>query len=361
MTGQRRRSAGAAGCRGTVRTSAGPRLSPGRVSGLAVAALTALSFAAAAEGPEDWRSEFPVTDFARHSVTYEEIVSDGTKRDVIPPIDNPKFQPAAEALDVGPMEPVLSIGINGDYRAYPLRILLWHEIVNDVVGGVPVLISYCPLCNSGVVFDRRVGGKVLEFGNTGRLRHFDMVMYDRQTESWWQQFLGKAVMGKMTGTSMKPLPARLESLSRFRVRARNGRVLVPNDAGVRPYGATPYVGMDTARVPRGLFPYDLPGNIPPLARVVVVGDEGWVLPLVRRERRIEHGDLVISWFAGQNSIHDVEFIANARDVGNVIVQRKTAAGLEDVPYDVTFAFAFAAFLPESTLHYEQSGADGRPP
>jgi hypothetical protein len=117
---------------------------------------------------------------------------------------------------MGPLEPVLSLIINGDARAYPLRLLLWHEIVNDVVGGVPVLVSYCPLCNSGVVYDRRINGDVLEFGNTGRIRHFDMVMYDRQSESWWQQFTGEAIVGALSGTTMRILPARLESLDKFR-------------------------------------------------------------------------------------------------------------------------------------------------
>lgn len=128
-----------------------------------------------------------------------------------------KFTSTAEGI--GLKEPVLSIGINGDFRAYPLRILLWHEIVNDTVGGVPILVSYCPLCNSGVIFDRRVDGEVLRFGNTGRIRHFDMVMYDHNPESRWQQFLGEAIVGDMTGTRMKALPARLESLKNFIARA----------------------------------------------------------------------------------------------------------------------------------------------
>ncbi len=150
---------------------------------LAAVGLLLVSFAACAEEPADWRGEFPIADFDRRSIEYAEIVFDGAVRDSIPPIADPKFVPAAEAEDIGPLEPVLSIGVDGDFRAYPLRILLWHEIVNDVVGGVPVLVSYCPLCNSGVVFDRRVGGRVLEFGNTGRIRHFDMVMYDTATEA----------------------------------------------------------------------------------------------------------------------------------------------------------------------------------
>jgi hypothetical protein len=158
--------------------------------------------AAGAETPKDWAAEFPRTDFSRHAIPFDEIISDGATRDSIPPIHDPRFVAAASVDTVGPFEPVLSLHINGEARAYPLQILLWHEIVNDVVGGVPVLVSYCPLCNSGVVYDRRLAGRVLEFGNTGRLRHHDMVMYDKQTESWWQQFLGEALIGEMAGSRM---------------------------------------------------------------------------------------------------------------------------------------------------------------
>ncbi len=311
-----------------------------------------IAFVARAEGPLDWRDEFPMTDFDRRSVEYAEFDFDGATRDSIPPINDPKFALVSELENIGPLEPVLSIGINGDFRAYPLRILLWHEIVNDVVGGVPVLISYCPLCNSGVVFDRRVREHVLEFGNTGRLRHFDMVMYDSNTESWWQQFLGEALMGELTGTQMKMLPARLESLERFRSRATNGKVLVPTNAKARPYGLTPYVGMDSAPVSRRRFPYPLPEGVSPFARVVVVENQAWTLTLLRERKRVEQDGLIITWVPGQNSIHDAREIALGRDVGNVVVQRRTVKGLEDIPYDVSFAFAFSAFRPGGALHHQ---------
>ena len=99
-------------------------------------------------------------------------------------------------------EPVIGLVVNGDARAYPLKILIWHEIVNDTVGGVPVTVTYCPLCNSAIVFERTVDGRVLDFGTTGKLRNSDLVMYDRQTESWWQQFSGTAIVGAMTGTKL---------------------------------------------------------------------------------------------------------------------------------------------------------------
>ncbi|MFQ5971552.1 MAG: DUF3179 domain-containing protein [Alphaproteobacteria bacterium] len=328
----------------------------GSIIGAVLAVLLASSPIARGQTVFEWVDEFPRTDFSQRAIPLKEIVSDGAVRDSIPPIDDPVFVPVSEAGDVGDLEPVLSIGIEGDFRAYPLRILLWHEIVNDVVGGVPVLVSYCPLCNSGVVFDRRLDDEVLEFGNTGRIRHFDMVMYDKSTESWWQQFLGEALVGARTGQRLKPLPARLESLARFRERAPDGKLLVPNDDTARPYGETPYEGMDSTPLPPSLarqrFPYDLPPNVDPLARVVVVGDEAWTLGLLRATGTLERGDLVLTWVPGQNSIHDASMISEGRDVGNVIVQRRTEDGLVDTPYDVTFAFAFGAFVPAGTLHTE---------
>ncbi len=307
-----------------------------------------------AQGLSKWQREFPATNFETRIIEIDEISDDGNTRDSIPPVREPKYVPAAEVKDMGPLEPVLSVGINGDFRAYPLRILLWHEIVNEVIGGTPVLISYCPLCNSGVVFDRRIGSQLLEFGNTGRLRHRDMVMYDKETESWWQQFTGEAIIGDLSGKRMTPIPARLESLARFRERAPHGQVLVPENADARPYGASPYVGMDTQRIPRALqavhFPYPLPDGVNPMDRVVVVEDEAWTLAALREKSTITDGDLVLSWESGQNSIHDTRLIFRGRDVGNVVVQRKTADGVEDVPYDVVFAFSFRAFHPDGTFH-----------
>ncbi len=326
---------------------------------LALAATMILASAAwAAHEMRDWVMEFPLTDFDHHSIDLDEIVTDGPRRDTITPIHQPRFVDVASDGEVGPWEPVLSVEIDGDARAYPLRILLYHEIVNDTVGGVPVLVSYCPLCNSGVVFDRRLDGATLDFGNPGRIRHFDMVMYDHQTESWWQQFLGEAIVGALTGRTLRPVPARLESLERFRARAPQGRLLVPNDRRARDYGVTPYVGVDS-RGYRTALPYPLPAGLAPLARVVVVGDEAWTLDLLRQHGTVEHGDLVLTWRPGQNSIHDAPVIARGRDVGNVVVQRRLADGrLTDMPYDVAFAFAFAAFRPDGRFHLELAGTEG---
>ena len=190
--------------------------------------------------PARWRSEWPQTDFARTTVPdWSEIRSGGPPRDGIPAIDAPEFLPAAAETRIDGAEPVMVLEIEGEIpRAYPIRYLMWHEIVNDVVGGLPVAVTYCPLCNSALSFDRRVQGRVLSFGVSGKLRHSDMVMYDRQTESWWQQALGEGIVGQMTGVRLAMLPGWMESWDQFRARNPEGLVMA-EPAFNRYYGHNP--------------------------------------------------------------------------------------------------------------------------
>lgn len=301
-----------------------------------------------AASPDLWRAEWPTTDFTAHSVPLDEIRSGGPPKDGIPPIDAPVFESINALEGLEPTEPVIGLSIEGDWRAYPLRILMWHEIVNDVVGGTPVAVTFCPLCNAAIVFDRRVGGRVLDFGTTGKLRKSDLVMYDRQTESWWQQFMGEAIVGEMTGARLDILPARLESLEAFAARApAEARILVPNDAGFRRYGHNPYRGYDSLARPF-LYDGEVPEGIAPLARVVSLADKerAWSLDLLRRAGRIEAPDgTVLEWTPGQNSALDAAYIPEGKDVGNVTATRDG----EDVVYFVDFAFAFHAFRPEAPI------------
>ena len=299
--------------------------------------------------PAAWRAEWPRTDFAASAVDFAEIVSGGPPKDGIPAIDSPVFTPLAE-IDIPGTEPVIGLILGGEARAYPLRVLMWHEIVNDEVGGVPVAVTYCPLCNAAVVYDRRVGDRVLDFGTTGKLRHSDLVMYDRQTESWWQQYEGRAIVGQLTGSRLKVLPARLESLAGFAARAPMGQVLVPNDPGSRNYGLTPYYGYDLSGAPF-LYRGDFPANVMPLDRVVRVGDRAWALQYLRARGRIETDDgLRLIWTAGQNSAMHEARIADGMDVGNVVAQRRGPDGQwTDVAYGVDYAFAFHAFHPDVAI------------
>ncbi len=298
--------------------------------------------------PSYWKHEWSRTDFTKHSVAFDEIFSGGPPKDGIPSIDNPKFVPVSEEKELTATDPVIGLIVNGVAKAYPVRILIWHEIVNDTIGGVPVSVTFCPLCNTAVVYDRRLDGKVLDFGTTGKLRNSDLVMYDRQTESWWQQFLGKGIIGEMTGKTLKAMPARLESWANFKARAPKGLVQVPNSKSMRNYGANPYRGYDSLDKPF-LYSGEMPKNVPPLSRVVSTLDrsQAWSLDLLRKKKEIRLKDgLIFRWEPGQNSALDSGIIAKSADVGNVTVQRNG----KDIPYFVDFAFAFHAFFPKATIH-----------
>lgn len=304
---------------------------------------------AATANPSYWKHEWPRTDFTKHNVAFEDILSGGPPKDGIPSIDNPTFIPVAEETELTDTDPVIGLVVNGVAKAYPLRVLIWHEIVNDTISDVPVSVTFCPLCNTAVVYDRRLDGKVLDFGTTGKLRNSDLVMYDRQTESWWQQFLGQGIIGEMTGKTLKAMPARLESWAKFKARAPHGQVLVPGaSSGMRNYGANPYRGYDSLPQPF-LYSGELPKNVPPLSRVVSTQDrsQAWSLELLQKKKEIRlDGGLVLRWEAGQNSALDTTLIAEGADVGNVTVQRNGS----DIPYFVDFAFAFHAFFPKATIH-----------
>jgi hypothetical protein len=319
-----------------------------------------LSFGAAIGAqadPQSWQRErWSKTDFSKHSVEWHEILSGGPPKDGIPSIDRPKFKPAEAETQLSDTEPVIGLELNGDARAYPLRILIWHEIANDIVGSTPVAVTYCPLCNSAIVFERRVVNLTLEFGTTGKLRNSDLVMYDRQTESWWQQFTGEAIVGQLTGQSLRLLPARLESFALFKERHPQGQVLTPENPSLRAYGRNPYAGYDSSARPF-LYGGDLPKGINPMARVVVVRSLGTpaavTLELLRREGRLVLDDVILTWRVGQNSALDTSTVESGRDVGNVIAQRRRPDGeVVDVPYDVTFAFVVHAF--HSTIKIAQT-------
>ncbi|MEX2393677.1 MAG: DUF3179 domain-containing (seleno)protein, partial [Actinomycetota bacterium] len=186
----------------------------------------------------DVRFPWEVEPPARSLVPLDEIVSGGPPPDGIPPIDRPKFVTVSQADDwLADTEPVILLDHRGDVRAYPLQILTWHEIVNDVVGGDPLTVTFCPLCNSAIAFERErattrdarrlVGDErtVLDFGTSGRLYRSNLVMYDRQTKSLWIQFTGKAVAGPFMGAELEKLPVQIVAWSEFARAHPDGRVL----------------------------------------------------------------------------------------------------------------------------------------
>lgn len=315
--------------------------------------------------PDIWRREgWSKTDFTQHLTQWHEIASGGPPKDGIPAIDSPKFKPVDAERSIPDQEAVVGLEVNGDARAYPIRILIWHEIVNDTVGGVPVAITYCPLCNAAIVYERQTKAGLLTFSTTGKLRNSDLVMYDRQTESWWQQFTGQAIVGQLTGRKLKMIPARLEAFSLFKERHPDGWVLVPTDPKFRDYGRNPYEGYDTSKIPF-LFRGEYRAGINPMVRVVIIREgsaaAAVTLELLRRNGKIAIGDVVVNWKEGQASALDKKSVGGGRDVGNVIAQRMDAQGRhQDVPYDVTFAFVFHAFHPDGAIVQRCPGRETRP-
>lgn len=309
-----------------------------------VQAVAAVVWAASASAdPSFWQHEWPKTNFDNTSIgTWVEIMSGGPPKDGIPALSDPEFRAASSETRIADAEPVITVEINGDARAYPVRYLTWHEIANDVVGGVPVAVTFCPLCNSGITFDRRIAQGTLTFGVSGKLRNSDMVMYDRETESWWQQAIGEAIVGDLTGTQLVQLPTWMESWAEFRARHPEGLVMDEPDYR-RHYGRNPYVSYDSSTRPF-LYSGEMPPHgIPALARVVRVGTAAWPLPRLAELGQITEDGVSLSWTAGQASALDAGTIGQGRDVGSVRV--RNAAG-EDLPHDVMFAFAFHAFWPD---------------
>ena len=334
------------------------------------------------------------TDFDKHSVPLSEFQSGGPGRDGIPPVDEPKpvdQEQAEEFLDE--KEPVLVAEAGGDARAYPVQILIWHEIVNDDLAGRPIAVTYCPLCNSSLVFDRRVEGETLTFGTTGNLRNSDLVMWDRQTESWWQQLTGEAVVGALTGTKLEALPSQTLSWSDFKERYPDGDVLSRDTGHDRDYGANPYEGYDTADQQPFLLDGEADRRLPPKERVAAafVGDEVAVVPFPRlaRERVVnaEVGGrpLVFLFKPGVRSALDAGAINDSKDVGTAAAFERTLDGRElelraegddfvdresgsrfditgravsgplegrrlpQVRHDQQFWFALAAFVPDARI------------
>ncbi|MBV1926761.1 MAG: DUF3179 domain-containing protein [Rhodobacteraceae bacterium] len=295
--------------------------------------------------PESWKLEWPNTDFTSTSVSnWGEILSGGPPRDGIPALNSPAFRPVSEEGEIGDREPVITVEIDGAKpRAYPIRYLTWHEIVNDTVAEIPIAVTFCPLCNSGITFDRRVDGQVLTFGVSGKLRNSDMVMFDRETESWWQQAIGQAIVGDLNGTKLKSLPTWMESWAEFKARNPQGLVMAKPTAHQRAYGRNPYGGYDSMSRPFLYNGENPPHDIPPLVRVVRVGERAWPLTRLAKETRVNEAGLVITWTQGQASALDTNEIARGKDVGSIRV--RDAQG-RDVAHDVMFAFAFHAFWPE---------------
>ena len=294
-------------------------------------------------------------------------------------------------------EPVIAFEHNGVARAYPLQILMFHEIVNDTVGGKPFSVTFCPLCNASIVFEREVGGEVLDFGTTGRLRNSDLIMYDRQTESWWQQFNGTGIIGDYMDTRLTKVPSQIVSFATFKDAFPEGEVLSQETGFSRQYGRNPYRGYDDINTSPFLFRGEIDPRLPPLERILSIpqGDSHHLLPLTELADTamvaLELDGVPITVFAPGTaaSALDDASIADSRAVpvaaafiarhqgmkldfsalegsdsrlvdaqtgsqwnalGHAVDGKLKGARLQQIDSGVHFAFAWLAFDPDATIY-----------
>ncbi len=314
--------------------SGGPADSTSTTTTAAATVPPTVSTAAPTGGPLDGHpsalQEIGHPDFPPPLVDIGQIISGGPPPDGIPPLDDPFFVTVAEAdVYLDDAEPVVFLDINGDVRAYPVAVMIWHEIVNDTVGGVAVSITYCPLCNSAVSYRREVLGVETTFGTSGMLFNSALVMYDRATESLWTHFDGRAVVGALTGEVLEPIGSPLLAWADFKATYPDGQVLDRDRTGYsRGYGTNPYVGYDDPNGVPFLFRGVADDRARELQRVVgiTVGEESLAYSL---DALIADGglsvtpvtlggrDVVILWAGGQGTALESRTIGEGRDVGSV--------------------------------------------
>lgn len=326
-------------------------------------------------------------------IPLNELRSGGPPPDGIPPIDTPSFVRTASVDFLSDQEPVLALQIDGEARAYPVQILMWHEIVNDTFGTTPVAVTYCPLCNSAVAYDRRVGDRVLSFGTSGLLWNSALVMYDRQTESLWSHFIGSSIAGVLNETELTRFPVATVPWRVWKAAHPDGLVLSRDTGFDRTYGRNPYPGYDDADSEPLLFEGKVDDRYTAMTRVVGIEHDGAsvALPLgtLRKNRTVRVTDagknLIVFWQEGAASALDDAKISDGTDIGATgvfvaeidgrtltfapaeigftdnetgsswnLLGHATAGPLvgkqlESVVHVDTFWFAWAAFQPKTTV------------
>ncbi len=307
---------------------------------VAVACLTALVVPAAAAAqrsqlvPAEWReAQGWRTDWSNYIVHPDSLTLLGDRKS-IPSLDNPKFETIESAGRwLNDREPVAVVSIRGDVRAYPVQIMMSHDIANDVVGGQPIVVTFCILCGSSMAFDRRFDGQVLEFSFAGAVHNANLVIYDHQTETLWGQVVGQGLIGKYAGERLKFVPAPVMSFKEFKENEPDGRVLSRDTGFDRDYGKGRMTDYDTAPPIARVFRWNVDQRLEAKERVMVIenGDDIVAVPYsALSERKVITTDVggeeyVVLWGPGTASIY-AERTADGIDVGAAIAYSPVVDG-----------------------------------
>lgn len=279
-------------------------------------------------------------DGVKYLVDPAKIVPGGPPKDGIPSIDEPKFVTVEEADRwIQDKEMVLTVIYKGVKRVYPLQILVWHEIVNDYIAGDPVLITYCPLCGTGIAYERTVRGEAVEFGTTGKLYNSNLVMYDRKTDTYWSQIDGLAIMGELAGEKLKPVTIDTVVWREWKKIHPDSEVLSQETGYTRPYGRDPYASYYEDSLV--LFQVEKRDDrIHP--KTVVYGIKvGGVYKAYREEELKELGAII-------DVVGGVRVELKRDDAGAVKVINLDTG--EEIAKERGFWFAWYAFHPETELY-----------
>jgi len=286
--------------------------------------------------------EIKVTaDGTRYIVDPSKIRGGGPPKDGIPSIDNPKFVSVAEADQwIQDNELVLAIIHKGVKRVYPLQILVWHEIVNDKIAGDPILITYCPLCGSGIAFEPMINGEAVEFGTSGKLYNSNLVMYDRKTDTYWTQINGLAIVGQLTGMKLKPVSIDTVAWRDWKEIHPDSEVLSQNTGFNRNYGNDPYGNYYEDSFL--LFPVENQDNrIHAKTQVFGIEIDG-AYKAYSEDDLIEAGGVI------EDVINGVNIKLERFEDGRVVVTNIDTG--EEIVKEVDFWFAWYAFHPETELY-----------
>jgi hypothetical protein len=342
----------------------------------------------------DWK-----TNTEKRSINLRDLVTPDVPvpKDGIPSIDRPRFVTINEARNwLNEKEPVIVLQVNGVSRAYPLQILVWHEVVNDQIGGVPVVITYCSICNSAIIFERKLGRRVLTFGISGFVHGSNMILYDRETESWWQQFTGEAVVGDLTGKKLNPLSAQVIGFAQFASAFPKGEVLSQQTGYTRDYGRNPHFRYDNIEGGPSHFRGKPDRRLRSMEKVIgiEIGDQTKAYPYsISSTRRVIYDqigtqEIVIFHAEGALSALDATDMKKSKEAGSTgvfapfvdgrrlqfryengqfvdaetgsrwdILGRAVSGSLQGktlkgIPHGDYFAFAWLAFKPKTEIFFE---------